>query len=35
MRATGLRVELENDANAAAYGEYKVGAVEARAICST
>jgi len=25
-RATGLRVELENDANAAAYGEYKVGA---------
>lgn len=24
--ATGLRVELENDANAAAYGEYKVGA---------
>src|SRR5262245_2316035 len=22
-RATGLRVELENDANAAAYGEYK------------
>jgi glucokinase len=26
MRATGHRVELENDANAAAYGEYKVGA---------
>jgi glucokinase len=26
MEATGLRVELENDANAAAYGEYKVGA---------
>ena len=26
MRATGLRVELENDANAAAYGEYKAGA---------
>jgi glucokinase len=26
MRATGLRVELENDANAGAYGEYKVGA---------
>src|SRR5215472_10929457 len=26
MRATGLRCELENDANAAAYGEYKVGA---------
>src|ERR1041384_6131797 len=26
MRAPGLRVELENDANAAAYGEYKVGA---------
>ncbi|HKN84798.1 MAG TPA: ROK family protein [Pyrinomonadaceae bacterium] len=26
MRATGLRVEIENDANAAAYGEYKVGA---------
>jgi len=26
MRATGLRVELENDANAAAYGEYQVGA---------
>lgn len=26
MKATGLRVELENDANAAAYGEYKVGA---------
>ncbi|HLE63318.1 MAG TPA: ROK family protein [Pyrinomonadaceae bacterium] len=25
-RATGLRVELENDANAAAYGEYKLGA---------
>src|SRR6266496_3925418 len=26
MRATGIRVELENDANAAAYGEYIVGA---------
>lgn len=26
IHATGLRVELENDANAAAYGEYKVGA---------
>jgi glucokinase len=26
MRATGLRVELENDANAAAYGEFQVGA---------
>jgi glucokinase len=26
MSATGLRFELENDANAAAYGEYKVGA---------
>ena len=26
MEKTGLRVELENDANAAAYGEYKVGA---------
>jgi len=26
MRATGLRVELENDANAAAYGEYQLGA---------
>jgi glucokinase len=26
MSATGLRVELENDANAAAYGEYKIGA---------
>ena len=25
-RATGLRVELENDANAAAYGEFQVGA---------
>src|SRR6266480_4248472 len=25
-RATGLRVEIENDANAAAYGEYQVGA---------
>src|SRR5882724_1273437 len=26
MDATGLRFELENDANAAAYGEYKAGA---------
>lgn len=26
MQATGLRVELENDANAAAYGEFKIGA---------
>ena len=26
MDATGLRVEIENDANAAAYGEYIVGA---------
>jgi glucokinase len=26
MKATGLRVELENDANAAAYGEFKAGA---------
>jgi glucokinase len=26
MDATGLRVEIENDANAAAYGEYVVGA---------
>lgn len=26
MQATGLRFELENDANAAAYGEYKAGA---------
>lgn len=26
VEATGLRVEIENDANAAAYGEYKVGA---------
>jgi glucokinase len=26
MKATGLRVELENDANAAAYGEFQVGA---------
>ena len=26
MNATGLRIELENDANAAAYGEYKAGA---------
>jgi len=25
MKATGLRFELENDANAAAYGEYKAG----------
>ncbi len=25
-RATGLRVEIENDANAAAYGEYRIGA---------
>ena len=26
MKATGLRFELENDANAAAYGEYQTGA---------
>ena len=26
MKATGIRVELENDANAGAYGEYKMGA---------
>ena len=26
MKVTGLRCELENDANAAAYGEYQVGA---------
>ena len=26
LKATGLRFELENDANAAAYGEYKAGA---------
>lgn len=26
VKVTGLRIELENDANAAAYGEYKVGA---------
>jgi glucokinase len=26
QRATGMRVELENDANAGAYGEFKVGA---------
>jgi len=26
MKATGLRFELENDANAAAYGEYQAGA---------
>jgi glucokinase len=26
MKTTGLRFELENDANAAAYGEYQVGA---------
>src|SRR6266508_3637099 len=26
MKATGSRLELENDANAAAYGEYKIGA---------
>jgi len=25
-KATGLRVEIENDANAAAYGEFKIGA---------
>src|SRR4030095_10972986 len=25
-RATGLRVEIENDANAAAYGEFQIGA---------
>ena len=25
MKASGARVEIENDANAAAYGEYKVG----------
>ncbi len=25
-RAAGMRVEIENDANAAAYGEYKIGA---------
>jgi glucokinase len=25
-KATGIRIELENDANAAAYGEFKVGA---------
>src|SRR5687767_9199944 len=25
-KATGLRFELENDANAAAYGEFKIGA---------
>src|SRR5258708_28530054 len=27
IEATGLRFELENDANAAAYGEFKIGAV--------
>ncbi len=26
MKATGLRIEIENDANAEAYGEYQVGA---------
>ena len=26
IEATGLRFELENDANAAAYGEFKIGA---------
>jgi glucokinase len=26
IKASGVRVEIENDANAAAYGEYKVGA---------
>ena len=31
MKATGLRFELENDANAAAYGEFKIGAVAAAA----
>ena len=34
-RATGLRVEIENDANAAAYGEYKVGASRGAAISFT
>jgi len=34
-RATGLRVEIENDANAAAYGEYKSARGEAPGICFT
>ena len=31
MKATGAKLELENDANAAAYGEFKVGAAAMRA----
>ena len=35
MEATGLRVEIENDANAAAYGEFVVGAGRGTGTCFT